>query len=68
MYVIKRIDAQGEHDNRITCEHETLEEAVVEAQRLARKHAMENAVFEIFRMVSQMKIRGDVVVSLEDTK
>ena len=68
MYVIKRINTTGGFDTQITTEHETLEAAVVEAQRLARKHAMENAVFEIFRMVSQMKIRGDVVVSLEDTK
>ena len=66
MFVIKRLDSKEVYDTRFRVPHDTLEEAVVEAERLARTHATENAVFEIFEMVSKMKISGDVVVSMTE--
>jgi len=59
MYVIKRTDKKY---GNFSVTHDTLEAAIVEAERLARQHATENAEFCIYKLTCEWEVKGEIKV------
>ena len=65
MYVIHRTDKEY---GSFTRTHDTLDEAVVEAERLVRQHAKDSPSFTIYELKEAKKLSADFAVKIEDVR
>ena len=60
MYMIRRTDKEYGNPTVI---HETIEESIEEARRLAVLHAAENGSFGIYKLLPCTEISGKIVIT-----
>ena len=64
-FVIKRTD---EDTGTPTVTHDTSAEATIEAERLARKHIFDNAVFTVYKLVPVLIVSAKVDIKVRAFK